>query len=101
MGLQPVLKGYPVAVLSHGLGTNRCMYSATSIDLASRGYVVASVEHRDESASSSLRRIPGPGVLSGCFDRYIDDWIPVNTDCGVGQNERNIPKRRSQVCMNL
>ena len=90
-------EGYPVAVLSHGLGGNRCMYSATSISLASHGYVVANVEHRDQSASTSLRRIPGPGAREGEFDKYVNAWIPFNTNCGVGRFEKNVALRKKQV----
>ncbi len=37
---------FPVLVYSHGLGAMSMTYSAICCDLASHGYVVASVEHR-------------------------------------------------------
>ena len=37
---------FPVVVFSHGLGAMRTTYSGICCDLASHGYVVASVEHR-------------------------------------------------------
>ncbi|CAG9865266.1 unnamed protein product [Phyllotreta striolata] len=37
-------------VLSHGLGGSRFLYSKISLDLASHGFLVACVEHRDNSA---------------------------------------------------
>ncbi|KRT80644.1 hydrolase, partial [Oryctes borbonicus] len=54
----PVLYGEKVKVdhklkciiFSHGLGSYRSMYSSIYAELASRGYIVASLEHRDESA---------------------------------------------------
>jgi len=41
-------------VFSHGLVGNRFMYSMTCEEIASHGYLVAAVEHRDGSASLSF-----------------------------------------------
>ena len=41
----------PLVVFSHGLGGTRNMYAALASALASQGYLVAAVEHRDGSAS--------------------------------------------------
>jgi predicted dienelactone hydrolase len=40
---------FPVVVYSHGLGSNRASYSIVCYELASRGFVVAAIEHRYES----------------------------------------------------
>ena len=37
---------FPAIVFSHGLGAMRTSYSTVCCDLASHGYIVASVEHR-------------------------------------------------------
>lgn len=37
-------------VFSHGLGGNRFLYTSTCTELASHGYLVAAIEHRDGSA---------------------------------------------------
>ncbi|KAI8616959.1 platelet-activating factor acetylhydrolase [Chytriomyces sp. MP71] len=45
----------PVVVLSHGLGGCQTTYSTLCGSLASRGFVVLSLEHRDRSAAASAR----------------------------------------------
>ena len=94
------LKGFPVVVYSHGLACHFLHSSGFCSDLASYGYVVAAVEHRDSSATLALRRVPGPGVQEGQYEQYVDEWIPFNMIISITHPERrtfNYPFRNKQV----
>ncbi|XP_066993942.2 platelet-activating factor acetylhydrolase isoform X1 [Anabrus simplex] len=52
--LQKTDKKLPVIVFSHGLGATRFFYSILCAELASHGFVVAALEHRDSSACTSF-----------------------------------------------
>ncbi|KAH8919333.1 hypothetical protein BT69DRAFT_1224294 [Atractiella rhizophila] len=47
---------WPVLLFSHGVGCSRLMYSAYCGEMASRGYVVVALEHRDGTGPSSTIR---------------------------------------------
>ncbi len=73
----------PVIVYSHGLGGCRTAYSSTCVELASRGFLVAAVEHRDRSACATYvfkevvheeDEAPSEGARAG----MVQDWVPHN-----------------------
>ncbi|XP_033099098.1 platelet-activating factor acetylhydrolase-like isoform X2 [Anneissia japonica] len=49
----PANQTFPVVVFSHGLGAMRTTYTTVCLDIASNGFIVAAVEHRDQSACTS------------------------------------------------
>lgn len=56
---QEEVEQFPVMVFSHGDASSRRDYTHYIGELASRGYVVAAVEHRDGSCPGTLMRVKG------------------------------------------
>ena len=52
----PILKDkrWPIVIFSHGYGATRSSYSSLAAGLASRGYVVVTLDHPYESAVTEL-----------------------------------------------
>ncbi|XP_072263530.1 platelet-activating factor acetylhydrolase isoform X2 [Pyxicephalus adspersus] len=87
---------YPLVIFSHGLGAFRTLYSAICIGLASQGFVVAAVEHRDESASATYylrERSPNETCEQEC-DPLEEVWL-YNKPPKPGSDE--FPLRFEQV----
>ncbi|XP_062952725.1 platelet-activating factor acetylhydrolase isoform X2 [Cynocephalus volans] len=80
---------YPLIIFSHGLGAFRTIYSAIGIDLASHGFIVAAVEHRDGSASATYYFKDESAAEIG-----NKSWLYLKT---VKQEDEEIPVRNEQV----
>ncbi|XP_008574194.1 PREDICTED: platelet-activating factor acetylhydrolase [Galeopterus variegatus] len=79
---------YPLIIFSHGLGAFRTIYSAIGIDLASHGFIVAAVEHRDGSASATYYFNDESTAEIG-----NKSWLYLKT---VKQEDEEIPVRNEQ-----
>ncbi|KAK9531075.1 hypothetical protein VZT92_010526 [Zoarces viviparus] len=94
----------PVVIFSHGLGAFRTLYSAICAELASQGFIVASVEHRDQSASAtyffrekteSEKAIKnGPKTSPSTPDDLVTEWMYYR---GLQHGESEFPLRNKQV----
>lgn len=94
----------PVVVFSHGLGAFRTLYSAICAELASQGFIVVSVEHRDQSASATFyfREKPEseranenlPKTSASAQDNLAKEWMYYRP---LQHGESEFPLRNKQV----
>ncbi|MFD7865234.1 alpha/beta hydrolase family protein [Streptomyces sp. NPDC057682] len=68
-GAAPAAGRFPLVVLSPGFGQSRFTLTSLATDLASRGYVVASVDHAHESTATVF---PGGRVLPCAACDYVE-----------------------------
>ncbi|XP_061667382.1 platelet-activating factor acetylhydrolase isoform X1 [Syngnathoides biaculeatus] len=92
----------PVVIFSHGLGAFRTLYSAICTELASQGFIVASVEQRDLSASatyylrqkSELETANNNSSKASLKDTLVREWMYYRS---LEQGEEEFPLRNQQV----
>ena len=72
---RPYLQPFPVLVFSHGLAGMRTTYSGLCSDLASHGFVVLALEHRDGSACNT-HLSEGSSVRPECAHTARGGWLP-------------------------
>ncbi|GLV34981.1 hypothetical protein CBL_09461 [Carabus blaptoides fortunei] len=86
-------------VFSHGLGGGRFFYSTMCIELASRGFLVIAIEHRDESASSTYYYESKENAKSDI--KSFINYVPIK----LGNNHYTIRntqvQQRSAECQKL
>ncbi|NXL89315.1 PAFA2 acetylhydrolase, partial [Alectura lathami] len=82
---KPCSGGYPLVIFSHGLRAFRTVYSSICTELASWGFVVAALEHRDCSAATTYFCTAEAGQ---------EQWIPYQQ---VPQGQKEFYFRNKQV----
>jgi len=78
---------FPVVIFSHGLKSCRIAYSAVCSELSSYGFVVAALEHRDESACMTYHLKKDTES-----EELIEEWMPFKE-----MEYEDMPYRQNQL----
>ncbi|XP_074845105.1 platelet-activating factor acetylhydrolase [Carettochelys insculpta] len=87
---------YPLIIFSHGLGAFRTLYSAICIEMASQGFIVAAVEHRDKSSSATYyyKKNLASEAREEATGDLEEEWIYYRQ---LKRGEEEFPLRHQQV----
>ncbi|XP_053122667.1 platelet-activating factor acetylhydrolase 2, cytoplasmic isoform X2 [Hemicordylus capensis] len=85
---------YPLIIFSHGLGAFRTVYSAICVEMASRGFLVMALEHRDRSASATYFCKLEPDSPDFSTTPVQEEWLSYR---GVPKDQKEFRFRNPQL----
>lgn len=87
---------FPVVIFSHGMASSRTSYSQYMGELASHGYVVAAIEHRDGSGPASI--ITQHGKADRILVHFgLDDLVSGPGSDNAGFKQEQLAMRQAEV----